>query len=127
MQDASLSPSATQAAPLLGIDLGTTNSLIAVWRDGAAQLIPNALGEVLTPSVVSIDEDGSILVGQAARARLTTHPQLTAAAFKRFMGSDKRYALGEHRFTPEELSALVLLICQPPACANKKAPCRPGL
>lgn len=108
MQDASLSPSATQPAPLLGIDLGTTNSLIAVWRDGAAQLIPNALGEVLTPSVVSIDEDGSILVGQAARARLTTHPQLTAAAFKRFMGSDKRYALGEHRFTPEELSALVL-------------------
>lgn len=108
MQDASLSPTATQAAPLLGIDLGTTNSLIAVWRDGAAQLIPNALGEVLTPSVVSIDEDGSILVGQAARARLTTHPQLTAAAFKRFMGSDKRYALGEHQFTPEELSALVL-------------------
>ncbi|MFF7109923.1 Hsp70 family protein [Pseudomonas sichuanensis] len=108
MQDASLSPSATQPTPLLGIDLGTTNSLIAVWRDGAAQLIPNALGEVLTPSVVSIDEDGSILVGQAARARLTTHPQLTAAAFKRFMGSDKRYALGEHRFTPEELSALVL-------------------
>ncbi|UVK84385.1 molecular chaperone HscC [Pseudomonas sichuanensis] len=108
MQDASLSPTATQAAPLLGIDLGTTNSLIAVWRDGAAQLIPNALGEVLTPSVVSIDEDGSILVGQAARARLTTHPQLTAAAFKRFMGSDKRYALGEHHFTPEELSALVL-------------------
>ncbi|MEN5238095.1 MULTISPECIES: molecular chaperone HscC [Pseudomonas] len=108
MQDASLSPSATQAAPLLGIDLGTTNSLIAVWRDGAAQLIPNALGDVLTPSVVSIDEDGSILVGQAARARLTTHPQLTAAAFKRFMGSDKRYALGEHHFTPEELSALVL-------------------
>lgn len=102
------SPSATQPAPLLGIDLGTTNSLIAVWRDGAAHLIPNALGEVLTPSVVSIDEDGSILVGQAARARLTTHPQLTAAAFKRFMGSDKRYALGEHRFTPEELSALVL-------------------
>lgn len=108
MQDASLSPSATQPAPLVGIDLGTTNSLIAVWRDGAAQLIPNALGEVLTPSVVSIDDDGSILVGQAARARLTTHPQLTAAAFKRFMGSDKRYALGEHRFTPEELSALVL-------------------
>jgi len=106
MQDASLSPPATP--PLLGIDLGTTNSLIAVWRDGQAQLIPNALGDMLTPSVVSVDDDGSILVGQAARARLTTHPQLTAAAFKRFMGSDKRYALGEHRFTPEELSALVL-------------------
>ena len=103
MQDASVSP-----APLLGIDLGTTNSLIAVWRDGRAQLIPNALGEVLTPSVVSVDEDGSILVGRAARSRLTTHPQRTAAAFKRFMGSDKRFELGEQTFSPEELSALVL-------------------
>ncbi|MDH0301179.1 MULTISPECIES: molecular chaperone HscC [unclassified Pseudomonas] len=108
MQDASLSPSPIYTAPLLGIDLGTTNSLIAVWQVGEARLIANAMGEVLTPSVVSVDEDGSILVGQAARARLTTHPQRTAAAFKRFMGSDKRFELGEHRFTPEELSALVL-------------------
>jgi len=108
MQDASLSNAPTYSTPLLGIDLGTTNSLIAVWQDGEARLIPNAVGEVLTPSVVSVDDDGSILVGQAARARLTTHPERTAAAFKRFMGSDKRYVLGEHRFTPEELSALVL-------------------
>lgn len=108
MQDASLSPPSTQSTPLLGIDLGTTNSLIAVWQNGEARLIANALGEVLTPSVVSVDDDGSILVGQAARARLTTHPQRTAGAFKRFMGSDKLYSLGEHRFTPEELSALVL-------------------
>lgn len=108
MQDASLSNAPTHSTPLLGIDLGTTNSLIAVWQGGEARLIPNAVGEVLTPSVVSVDDDGSILVGQAARARLTTHPERTAAAFKRFMGSDKRYTLGEHRFTPEELSALVL-------------------
>lgn len=105
MQDASFS---TPAAPLLGIDLGTTNSLIAVWQQGEARLIANALGEVLTPSVVSVDDDGSILVGQAARARLATHPERTVAAFKRFMGSDKQYVLGEHRFSPEELSALVL-------------------
>ncbi|HEK1687750.1 TPA: molecular chaperone HscC [Pseudomonas putida] len=108
MQDASTSPTPTPSTPLLGIDLGTTNSLIAVWQDGKAQLIANAVGEVLTPSVVSVDDDGSILVGSAARARLTTHPHRTAAAFKRFMGSDKRFELGEHRFTPEELSALVL-------------------
>lgn len=95
-------------APLLGIDLGTTNSLIAVWRDGRAELIPNALGDCLTPSVVSVDEDGSILVGYAARARLTTHPERSAAAFKRFMGSDKRFELGGQSFSPEELSALVL-------------------
>ncbi|TDF81116.1 molecular chaperone HscC [Pseudomonas sp. H9] len=103
MQDANTSP-----APLLGIDLGTTNSLVAVWRDGQAQLIPNALGDVLTPSVVSLDDDGSILVGAAARARLTTHPDRTVAAFKRFMGSDKKLELGEQSFSPEELSALVL-------------------
>ncbi|MFY9962780.1 Hsp70 family protein [Pseudomonas sp.] len=103
MQDASTSP-----APLLGIDLGTTNSLVAVWRDGQAQLIPNALGDVLTPSVVSLDDDGSILVGSAARARLTTHPDRTVAAFKRFMGSDKKLELGDQSFRPEELSALVL-------------------
>ncbi|WP_296265039.1 molecular chaperone HscC [Pseudomonas sp. UBA6562] len=98
----------TITAPLLGIDLGTTNSLIAVWQDGQARLIANALGEVLTPSVVSVDEDGSVLVGKAAKARLTTHPERTVGAFKRFMGSDKRFELGEHRFSPEELSALVL-------------------
>lgn len=96
------------AKPLVGIDLGTTNSLIAVWREGRAELIRNALGEVLTPSVVSVDEDGCILVGQAARARLTTHPERSAAAFKRYMGSDKRFELGGQTFSPEELSALVL-------------------
>lgn len=103
MQDASLPRPA-----LLGIDLGTTNSLIAIWQDGQARLIPNALGDVLTPSVVSLDEDDTILVGKAARARLTTHPERTAAAFKRFMGSDKQVQLGARQFSPEELSALVL-------------------
>ena len=103
MQDATLPRPA-----LLGIDLGTTNSLIAVWQDGQARLIPNALGDVLTPSVVSLDEDDTILVGKAARARLTTHPERSAAAFKRFMGSDKQVQLGARQFSPEELSALVL-------------------
>jgi molecular chaperone HscC len=103
MQDATLPRPA-----LLGIDLGTTNSLIAVWQGGRAQLIPNALGDVLTPSVISLDEDDSILVGNAARARLTTHPGRTVAAFKRFMGSDKKFELGGRQFSPEELSALVI-------------------
>ena len=103
MQDATLPRPA-----LLGIDLGTTNSLIAVWQDGQARLIPNALGDVLTPSVISLDEDDTILVGKAARARLTTHPDRSAAAFQRFMGSDKQIELGSRQFSPEELSALVL-------------------
>jgi len=93
---------------IVGIDLGTTNSLVAVWKDGAARLIPNALGNVLTPSCVGIDNDGQVLVGEPARERLQTHPQLTAALFKRYMGSARTVKLGGRDYRPEELSALVL-------------------
>ncbi len=93
---------------IVGIDLGTTNSLIAVWQDGAPRLIPNSLGEVMTPSCVSIDDDGTVLVGRAARDRLQTHPAHSAALFKRHMGSAKAIPLGTRSFRPEELSALVL-------------------
>lgn len=93
---------------ILGIDLGTTNSLVGVWQNGQPRLIANALGAVLTPSVVSVDEDGTLLIGQAAKERLISHPERTAAAFKRFMGSQKRYHLAGETFSPEELSALLL-------------------
>lgn len=69
---------------IIGIDLGTTNSLACVCKNGKPLLIPNPLGQVLTPSVVSIDQDGKILVGSVARERLISHPE--ASAFKRFMG-----------------------------------------
>ena len=72
---------------IVGIDLGTTNSLVAVWRDTASELVPNALGQLLTPSVVGLDDEGRVLVGQAAKERLHTHPHLTTALFKRYMGS----------------------------------------
>ncbi len=94
--------------PIIGIDLGTTNSLVAVWKNGQATLIPNALGEYLTPSCVGLDEDGSILVGKAARERLQTHPQRTAALFKRYMGSNRETRLGKKVFRAEELASLVL-------------------
>ena len=93
---------------IVGIDLGTTNSLVGVWRNGAPVLIPNALDKLLTPSVVGLLDDGQVIVGQAARDRLTTHPTRTAAVFKRYMGTDRRIELGERAFRPEELSALVL-------------------
>jgi molecular chaperone HscC len=92
----------------LGIDLGTTNSLVAVYRDGKSQLIPNALGDYLTPSVVSVEDDGTVLVGLPAKHRMITHPSATAHAFKRYMGSDKRFTLNGKQFSPEDLSALVL-------------------
>jgi molecular chaperone HscC len=93
---------------IIGIDLGTTNSLVAAWRDGKAHIIPNALGEYLTPSCVGIDEDGTVLVGAAARSRLQTHPERTTALFKRYMGSERVTRLGRQDFRPEELSSLVL-------------------
>ena len=93
---------------IIGIDLGTTNSLAAIWREGRAELVPNALGEVLTPSCVSLDADGSVLVGRAARERLQTHPDRSAALFKRYMGSQKTLRLSRREFRPEELSALIL-------------------
>ena len=93
---------------IIGIDLGTTNSLVALWRDGKASIIPNALGQHLTPSCVGIDDDGTILVGEAARARLQTHSHMTAALFKRYMGSERKTRLGSQVFRPEELSSMVL-------------------
>ncbi|GAB0063873.1 molecular chaperone HscC [Pseudomonas syringae] len=93
---------------IVGIDLGTTNSLVAVWRDGSSELVTNALGETLTPSVVGLDDDGQILVGKAARERLQTHPEKTTALFKRYMGSAQEIRLGSATYRPEELSSLVL-------------------
>ncbi|WP_339164760.1 molecular chaperone HscC [Siminovitchia sp. FSL W7-1587] len=92
----------------IGIDLGTTNSLVTYWTEDKPVIIPNVLGERMTPSIVSVDENGSILVGRIAQERLITHPHLTASAFKRYMGSEKKYDLGEHSFSSEELSSFVL-------------------
>lgn len=91
----------------IGIDLGTTHSLIAAYQDGAANLIPNIHGEFLTPSVISADGD-QILIGAPARERLVSHPNVTVHAFKRFIGTDKKTKLGPHQFRAEELSALIL-------------------
>lgn len=93
---------------IIGIDLGTTNSLVGIYRDGQPLLIRNALGDLSTPSAVSIDEQGRTLVGLAARERARTHPQATAQAFKRWMGTEQKLRLGPREFRAEELSALVL-------------------
>ena len=92
----------------VGIDLGTTYSLVSVLVDGEPQVIKNSLGELLTPSAVHVTEDGTVLVGSAARAKAATAPNRTALSFKRDMGTDRRFELGGKSFTPEELSALVL-------------------
>ncbi|ESQ93870.1 Hsp70 family protein [Asticcacaulis benevestitus] len=93
---------------IIGIDLGTTNSAVGVFRDSKAELIPNSLGHNLTPSAVGLDDNGDLLVGLPARERQSTHPKLTTSAFKRYMGSRRMTTLGRREFSPEELSALVL-------------------
>lgn len=93
---------------IVGIDLGTTNSLVAYLKEGIPTPIPNSHGEFLTPSVVGVDDTGTVLVGAIAKERLIKHHDHTAASFKRLMGSQQIVKLGKHKFKPEELSALVL-------------------
>lgn len=93
---------------ILGVDLGTTNSLIGFFDGDQTKLIPNALGHLLTPSAVSVDTANNVLVGLAARERMATDPSNTVVGFKRWMGTDRVSRLGNRIFRPEELSALVL-------------------
>lgn len=93
---------------IIGIDLGTTNSLVAYFTEEGAKIIPNRLGENLTPSVVSIDKEGQVYVGKVAKEMKITHPENTADVFKRNMGSKKTYKLGNNEYKPEELSSIVL-------------------
>lgn len=93
---------------IIGIDLGTTNSLCAYYSDEGAKIIPNRLGKPLTPSVVSVDEQGMVSVGETAQEYALLHPDRAADVFKRFMGTDKKYTLGDHTYNAEELSAFVL-------------------
>lgn len=93
---------------ILGIDLGTTHSLACIWRDHQPVLIPNSFGELLTPSVVGLDDYGNMIVGKLAKERLFTHPHLTVANFKQYMGTDYRVKLGNQTYTSEELSSFVI-------------------
>ncbi len=93
---------------IVGIDLGTTNSLIAYFENEEAKIIPNRLGENLTPSVVSIDEEGTAYIGKTAKERKLTFPDQSADVFKRSMGTGKLFKLGERELSAEELSSLVL-------------------
>ena len=93
---------------IIGIDLGTTNSLGAVYRNHTVELIPNRYGSFLTPSVVSMADDGTILVGEVAKERLVSHPESTAASFKKDMGTEQKYILGNRTFLPEELSSFII-------------------
>lgn len=93
---------------LIGIDLGTTNSLVSVFTDDGPVLVPNALGDVLTPSAIGLSDKGDLIVGRAAKDRLVTHPNKTISRFKRYMGSNRDFKLGRKTYRAEDLSAMVL-------------------
>lgn len=93
---------------IVGIDLGTTNSLVAYYTPDGPRIIPNRLGKHLTPSVVSVDDKGNVYVGETALERMSLYPDTVASAFKRSMGSDREYLLSGKKYRPEELSSLVL-------------------
>ena len=92
---------------VLGVDLGTTNSLAVVYKEGKPVLIPNAFNEYITPSVVSI-LNGKIVVGKLAKERLVTHPEYSASLFKRTMGSDVTYTLDRKEYDSATLSSFVV-------------------
>ncbi len=93
---------------LVGIDLGTTNSLVGVLRGGVPETLPNEMGEHLTPSAVAVARDGALMVGRAAWDRIIQDPSAGRAFFKRDMGTRTVYNFGGKRWTPTECSAMVL-------------------
>lgn len=93
---------------IIGIDLGTTNSLVAYFTEEGPKIIPNRLGRNLTPSVVSIDEESQVYVGELAAERMLLYPDSAASVFKRDMGSKRQFKLLDQTFLAEELSSLVL-------------------
>jgi len=95
-------------ARVLGIDLGTTNSCMAIMEGGEVTVIPNAEGGRTTPSVVAFSKDGQILVGEPAKRQAITNPERTIASIKRKMGTDERIKIDERDYTPQEISAMIL-------------------
>ncbi len=93
---------------IIGIDLGTTNSLGSFWQDGMVRMIPNAYGSMMTPSVVAVDEKDQILTGLPAKKYALEHPERSVSLFKRKMGSTEKVKLGRREFLPEELSSFII-------------------
>ena len=93
---------------IVGIDLGTTNSLVAGIIDGQPTLIPNERGKFITPSVVGFTETGELLVGEVAKNQAVANPERTITSIKRMMGTDRRITVGDKEFSPQEISAVIL-------------------
>ena len=95
-------------AKIIGIDLGTTNSCVAVIEGGEAVVIPNAEGARTTPSVVAFKKDGERIVGRVARQQAVSAPDRTISSIKRDMGTDRKVSIDGKDYTPQEISAMIL-------------------
>lgn len=93
---------------IIGIDLGTTNSAVAVMEGGEAIIIPNVEGNRTTPSIVAFTKDGERLVGETAKRQAITNPERTIQSIKRHMGSDHKTVIDGKNYSPEEISAMIL-------------------
>src|SRR5664279_2632041 len=95
-------------AKVLGIDLGTTNSVVAVMEGGKPQVIINSEGNRITPSVVAFTKTGERLVGELAKRQAISNPDRTVVSIKRKMGTDYRVKIDDKGYTPQEISAMIL-------------------
>src|SRR5256886_4421300 len=93
---------------IIGIDLGTTNSEVAVIRDGLPIVLPDEEGDPILPSVVGLDPQGRILVGREARNQFVLAPERTIRSIKRQMGQEVTVTLGDQKYSPQEISAIIL-------------------
>ena len=93
---------------IVGIDLGTTNSEIAIYRDDRPEVQADSAGRLILPSVVGLAQDGSLLVGEEARNQYILHPERTVRSIKRLMGSDRKVSLGGRDYKPQDVSAMIL-------------------
>ncbi|HIW03785.1 MAG TPA: Hsp70 family protein, partial [Firmicutes bacterium] len=93
---------------IIGIDLGTTNSCVAVLEGGDPVVIPNSEGSRTTPSVVGFSKDGERLVGQVAKRQAVANPERTVISIKRDMGSDRKIKIDDKTYSPQEISAMIL-------------------
>src|SRR5947209_18941605 len=93
---------------IIGIDLGTTNSEVAIVRDGRPVVLPDEEGDPILPSVVGLDPQGRLLVGRAARNQFVLAPERTIRSIMRKMGEEVTVPLGEEKYTPQEVSAIIL-------------------
>ncbi len=95
-------------AKVIGIDLGTTNSCVAVMEGGDPVVIPNPEGARTTPSVVAFSKTGERLIGQVAKRQAVTNPNRTVMSIKRDMGTDRKVNIDDKKFSPQEISAMIL-------------------